>query len=154
RGGDSAVETDNEAGVTRTINVAGFPVEAPGNPFFLDLGVNGRRCVTCHVVEENMTITPAGVQKRFRDTAGTDPIFRTNDGSDSPLADVSTVGARRRAYGMLLRKGVIRVGFRSPRPRSSSSSTSRIRTATPAGTPAATSCPSSGGRCRRRTSRS
>jgi cytochrome c peroxidase len=114
RGGDSAVETDNEAGVTRTINVAGFPVEAPGNPFFLDLGVNGRRCVTCHVIEENMTITPAGVQERFRDTAGTDPIFRTNDGADSPLADVSTVGARRRAYSMLLRKGVIRVGLPVP----------------------------------------
>jgi len=33
----------NESGVVRTINVAGFPVVATDNPFFLDLGVNGRR---------------------------------------------------------------------------------------------------------------
>ena len=114
RGGDTAVEIENDAGVAKTINTAGFPVEALGNPFFLDLGVNGRRCVTCHAIEENMTITPAGVAKRFRDTAGTDPLFRTNDGSNSPLADVSTVGARRRAYSMLLRKAVIRVGLPVP----------------------------------------
>ena len=37
----------NESGMARTINVAGFPVVAESNPFFLDLGVNGRRCVTC-----------------------------------------------------------------------------------------------------------
>jgi hypothetical protein len=114
RGGDTLVEVENESGVSRTINAGGFPVAAEGNEFFLDLGVNGRRCVTCHEPSANMTVTPAGLQKRFADTHGMDPIFRTNDGSNSPLADVSSVGARRQAYSMLLRKGVIRVGIAIP----------------------------------------
>src|SRR5256885_8771987 len=38
-----------------------------------------------------------------------------NDGSTSPLADVSTVEARRSAYDMLLRKGLIRVGLGIPK---------------------------------------
>src|SRR5205085_4951112 len=42
------------------------------------------------------------------------PIFRTNDGSNSPLADVSTIEARRAAYSMLLTKGLIRVGISIP----------------------------------------
>ena len=114
RGGDTIVEVENESGVSRTINVGGFPVTAEGNEFFLDLGVNGRRCVTCHEPSANMSVTPAGLQKRFADTHGMDPIFRANDGSNSPLADVSTVGARRQAYSMLLRKAVIRVGIAIP----------------------------------------
>src|SRR5262249_11468720 len=36
------------------------------------------------------------------------------DGSNSPRADVSTVHARRQAYSMLLKKGVIRVGMPIP----------------------------------------
>jgi cytochrome c peroxidase len=105
----------NESGQARTINVAGFPVDATQNPFFLDLGhVNGRRCVTCHQPENNMSVTPAGLQARFEATGGIDPIFRTNDGSNSPHADVSTVAARRAAYSMLLGKGLIRVGITIP----------------------------------------
>src|SRR4029434_9736928 len=59
-------------------------------------------------------VTPAGLQERFETTKGRDPIFRTNDGSNSPLADVSTVAARRAAYSMLLTKGLIRVGLPVP----------------------------------------
>jgi len=54
------------------------------------------------------------VQARFNRTKGTDPIFRTNDGSNSPNADVSTFKARRAAYSMLLTKGLIRVGIGIP----------------------------------------
>lgn len=107
------VNAENESGVARTINVNG-PVVDDDNPFFADLGVNGRRCVTCHQPEQNMSITPAGVRARFEATEGTDPLFRTNDGADSPLADVSTPAARRAAYGMLLTKGLIRVGLAIP----------------------------------------
>ena len=114
RGADTVVETENEAGVSRTINVGGFPVNAEGNEFFLDLGVNGRRCVSCHDPAANMTVTPKAIQQRFDESGGTDPIFRPNDGSNSPTADVSSVRARRRAYSMLLRKGVIRVGLSIP----------------------------------------
>jgi cytochrome c peroxidase len=84
------------------------------NEFFQNLGTNGRNCGTCHRAEEGWTITPAGVQARFTRTKGTDPIFRTNDGSNSPNADVSTVKARRAAYSMLLTKGLIRVGIGIP----------------------------------------
>ena len=84
------------------------------NEFFQNLGTNGRNCSTCHRAEEGWTITPAGVQARFNQTRGTDPIFRTNDGSNSPNADVSTFTARRAAYSMLLTKGLIRVGIGIP----------------------------------------
>ena len=110
----SVFTADNESGAAQTISVNGGPVVDEANPFFLDLGINGRRCVTCHQPGENMTVSAAGLQARFRATRGTDPIFRTNDGSNSPLADVSTTDARRAAYSMLLRKGVIRVGLSIP----------------------------------------
>jgi cytochrome c peroxidase len=109
-----AFTVENESGRATTINVAGFPVVARTNPFFLDLGINGRRCVTCHQPNENMTVSATGVQARFEATGGSDPIFRTNDGSNSPRADVSTMDARRSAYSMLLAKAVIRVGIAIP----------------------------------------
>ena len=107
------VNAENEAGVARTINIAG-PVVDDDNPFFADLGVNGRRCVTCHQPQQNMTITPAGARVLFDATEGTDPLFRANDGASAPTADVSTPAARRAAYSMLLDKGLIRVGISIP----------------------------------------
>ena len=61
-----------------------------------------------------MTVTPELVRKRFDASGGTDPIFRTNDGSTSPLADVSTPVARRTAYALLLDRALIRVGMGIP----------------------------------------
>ena len=84
------------------------------NAFFQSFGTNGRACGSCHQAGDGWTIVPAHVQERFAATGGTDPIFRTNDGSNSPLADVSTVEARRVAYSMLLSKGLIRVGLPMP----------------------------------------
>jgi cytochrome c peroxidase len=107
------VNAQNESGTARTINMNG-PVVDDDNPFFADLGVNGRRCITCHSPQQNMTVTPAALQARFEASDGTDPIFRPNDGSNSPLEDVSTPAARRAAYSMLLDKGVIRVGIAIP----------------------------------------
>ena len=115
RGADGRVlDVTNQSGQARTINVAGFPVVATDNAFFQDLGVNGRRCVTCHEPATNMTVTPESLGVRFETTGGTDPIFRTNDGSNSPLADTSSFAARREAYSMLLSKAVIRVGLSVP----------------------------------------
>ena len=92
------------------------------NEFFQDLGANGRRCVSCHVPSAGWTIVPAQVQSIFDRTRGgviDDPlglgaIFRTNDGSNSPTADVSSLAARRSAYSMVLTKGLIRVGIGVP----------------------------------------
>ncbi len=110
----ATVTVQNPSGSSQTINVSGGPVVDDGNPFFQSLGTNGRSCATCHDVLDNMTVTPQRIQSRFAATGGTDPIFRTVDGSNSPLADVSTVAARQAAYSMLLSKGLIRVGIGIP----------------------------------------
>jgi hypothetical protein len=62
------------------------------------------------VAQSGWTITPSELQARFTATQGLDPVFRTNDGSNAPNADVSTLAARQNAYSMLLSKGLIRVG--------------------------------------------
>ena len=84
------------------------------NPFFQPLGTNGRTCQTCHQPKFGWTITPDAVQDVFEATGGRNPLFRTNDGIDSPEADVSTVRARRRASSMLLTKGLIRIDLPIP----------------------------------------
>jgi cytochrome c peroxidase len=86
------------------------------NPFFVSLGSNGRACVHCHQPQDAWTITPDHLKARFEATSpkGIDPVFRTVDGSNSPVADVSTEEARRAAYSMLLNKGLIRVGIGVP----------------------------------------
>jgi len=84
------------------------------NPFFQDLGSNGRTCNTCHLSTSAWSVTPADVQAKFKSTQGMDPIFRTNDGSNCPSADVSTVAARRDAYSQLLSKALIRVSVPVP----------------------------------------
>lgn len=99
-------------GILRTYNTNGS-IDFD-NPFFQALGTNGRSCGSCHQPADGWTIVPSHVQTRFETTDGEDPLFRTNDGSNSPSADVSTVDARRRAYSMLLTKGLIRVGIGVP----------------------------------------
>lgn len=84
------------------------------NPFFQELGTNGRTCNTCHISTSAWSVTPADVQAKFKATRGTDPIFRTNDGSNCPSADVSTVDARRRSYSQLLSKALVRVSVQVP----------------------------------------
>lgn len=103
---------DNEHGKARTF-VAGGTVELEG-AFSEDFGTNGRTCVTCHDPAAGWTITPELAQARFDASYGLDPLFRTNDGSTSPLADVSTFEAREAAYSLLLERGVIRVGMPMP----------------------------------------
>ncbi|MCE9577407.1 MAG: hypothetical protein K8W52_29935 [Deltaproteobacteria bacterium] len=87
---------------------------AHDGPFFDEFGTNGRTCGTCHAARDGWTITPDHVRALFRQTHGTHPLFRTNDGSTSPLADTSTLEARRRAYRLLLDRAVIRVGLPMP----------------------------------------
>jgi cytochrome c peroxidase len=102
----------NPSGIVRTYNVNGATDFS--NPFFQSLGTNGRSCGSCHDAADGWTIVPSHVQARFETTNGEDPIFRTNDGSNSPVADVTSLDARRSAYSMLLTKGLIRVGIGVP----------------------------------------
>jgi cytochrome c peroxidase len=92
----------------------GGPTDTANNPFFQDLGTNGRRCVTCHQASDAWSITPTHIQFRFDSTQGSDPIFRPVDGANCPIADVSTLEQRREAYSLLLSKGLIRVGIAVP----------------------------------------
>jgi len=101
----------NPGGVVGTF---GMEEEDAGNPFFQELGTNGRRCVTCHQPAQAWTITPAEIRDRFERTQGLDPIFRSNDGSNCEGADVSTMRKRRQAFSLLLEKGLVRVGLDVP----------------------------------------
>jgi cytochrome c peroxidase len=102
----------NELGASTTWSTAG-EVDF-GNEFFQDFGTNLRTCGSCHKAAEGWTVSASSVREVFDRTAGLDPIFRLNDGSNSPTADVSTVEARRAAYSMLLNRGTIRVGIGIP----------------------------------------
>src|SRR5215467_13948992 len=84
------------------------------NAFFQDLGTNGRTCFTCHQPQTGWTVSAADVRSRFADSAGTDPIFRLVDGATCPTDDVSAVHGKRRAYKLLLDKGLIRIGLPLP----------------------------------------
>ncbi len=106
------VDTPNEDGVLRTIATNGNTLDM-NNPFFLPFG-NGRSCGSCHVASAAWSITPDEIQQRFRRTNGLDPIFRLNDGANSPLANVRNRAQRKAAYSMLLSKGLIRVGLPIP----------------------------------------
>src|ERR1044071_1443290 len=73
----------NPTGTATTLSTTGS-IDL-GNEFSQDLGTTGRRCVSCHLPSAGWGITPSQVRA----------IFRTNDGSNSPDADVSTVAKRR-----------------------------------------------------------
>lgn len=106
-------EFSDPEGRFANLNLGG-PTDTTTNPFFQDLGTNGRRCVTCHQASDAWSVTPPHIRERFEATKGTDPIFRTNDGSGCPTLDVSTEDARRQAYSLLLTKGLIRVEMNVP----------------------------------------
>jgi cytochrome c peroxidase len=84
-------------------------------PFFQSLGTNGRSCGTCHQPSDAWTVSAAHVRARFFLTAGTDPIFRTVDGSNCDQhIDVSTVAGRAKAYSLLTTRGLIRISLPLP----------------------------------------
>jgi hypothetical protein len=99
----------NSAGLTETDGKIDLR-----NPFFRDLGTNGRTCASCHQFTDGMGITPDHIRLRFLFTGGTDPIFRPVDGANCDNLDVSTVAARQKAYSLLLNKGLIRVAIDVP----------------------------------------
>jgi cytochrome c peroxidase len=100
-------------GAFASINSAG-PTNTSTNPFFQEMGTNGRTCVTCHQPSDAFSITPPHLQQRFVATNGTDPVFRPVDGATCPTADVSTVEKRREAYKLLLNRGLIRIFLSVP----------------------------------------
>jgi hypothetical protein len=104
--------SSDPSGQLRTLNVNGeLDLE---NPFFQDLGTNGRRCVSCHQPDNAWTITPGNVQMRFATSKGTDPIFRNNDGSNCEGVQPQSRSEKKAAYSLLLTRGLIRIGLDVP----------------------------------------
>ncbi|MDC0710311.1 cytochrome c peroxidase [Stigmatella sp. ncwal1] len=67
-------------------------------------GTNGRACATCHVPEDNFTLTPAHVA-RLLETNPDDPLFAAID-ADDPTAETLTFEH--------LKKGLVRVWLTLP----------------------------------------
>ncbi len=99
------------SGTIQSFSTAGF-IDT-GNLFFTPLG-NGRSCSTCHEEAQAWSMTPAALAARFAVSKGSDPVFQSVDGANSPNAPVATLAQKQSAYSMLLTKAVIRVGLPVP----------------------------------------
>ncbi len=101
-------------GASQTYSTNGGGIDQTG-PFFQSLGTNGRTCATCHQPGDGMSVSAADVDLRFLLTQGTDPIFRTVDGSNCDHnIDVSTIEGRYSAYSLLRTRGLIRIALAAP----------------------------------------
>jgi cytochrome c peroxidase len=103
----------NASGEISTFQPGGATITA-NNAFFQDLGTNGRTCFTCHQPQNGWSVSAENIAARFAATKGADPIFRLVDGATCPNADVSTLGAKQRAYKLLTDKGLIRIALPMP----------------------------------------
>jgi hypothetical protein len=104
----------NATGIVETYKANNQAIDLSG-PFFQSLGTNGRSCGTCHRAAQGWSISPEEVKLRFEMTRGLDPIFRPNDGSNCDHnIETSTLEGRRKAYSLLLNKGLIRVSLAVP----------------------------------------
>ena len=80
------------------------------NPFFQELGTNGRSCNTCHLVDQGWSITTKKIRQLYNETDAQAPLFRAIDAANAPTADISTPEARLTAFSQILSRGVIRIG--------------------------------------------
>jgi cytochrome c peroxidase len=100
------------SGAIATFQPNGLTVTAK-SAFFQDLGTNGRTCFTCHQPQDGWSLSAQHARDRF-DANSDDPLFRLVDGATCPSDDVSTHRAKRKAYSLLLAKGLIRIGLPVP----------------------------------------
>jgi cytochrome c peroxidase len=104
----------NDSGTSNTYSTSG-DIDLT-NPFFQNLGSNGRTCGSCHQPGDGMTVSASHIQQRFDLTSGLDPIFRTVDGSNcNHDIDVSTEAGRSAAYSLLRTRGLIRIAIDVPK---------------------------------------
>jgi cytochrome c peroxidase len=100
---------DDPSGMIATFQPSGATQTAT-NAFFQDLGSNGRTCFTCHQPQDGWSLSAQHAQARFAADPN-DPLFRLVDGATCPSDDVSTLDAKRAAYSLLTRRGLIRIGL-------------------------------------------
>lgn len=104
----------NANGASQTYSSNGGGIDETG-PFFQSLGTNGRTCATCHEPSDGMSVSATNVQLRFLLSHGTDPIFRSVDGSNCDHnIDVSTLEGRAAAYSLLRTRGLLRIAIAVP----------------------------------------
>ncbi len=104
----------NPGGASQTYSAINGGIDLTG-PFFQSMGTNGRSCATCHQPSDGMSVSAENVQRRFVQTKGLDPIFRTVDGSNCDHGmDVSTGEGRSAAYSLLRTRGLIRIALAVP----------------------------------------
>ena len=96
------------SGTITTLSVNG-PVDTQG-AFFQSLGTNGRSCATCHVASEAMSISATGIQRRFMETRGHDPLFASVDGANCPTARPGSAVD----HSLILQHGLIRIFLKLP----------------------------------------
>jgi cytochrome c peroxidase len=128
--GNVRIELPNSTGIATAVFAR--PLEPDdGLAASTSFGSNGRTCDSCHDPANASTLTIDAITGRFntgvvdgskrfatnaeaRSNDELDPLFRANDGTLSPSADLSTSAARARAYDFLVRFGVLRVGLPMP----------------------------------------
>ncbi|MGH7062549.1 MAG: hypothetical protein ACREET_00575 [Stellaceae bacterium] len=99
-------------GAIATFQPSGPTVTAK-NAFFSNLGSNGRTCFTCHQPQDGWALRAQHVRSRFAADPN-DPLFRLVDGATCPSDNVATPAQRRKAFALLLGKGLIRIGLPLP----------------------------------------
>jgi cytochrome c5 len=104
----SALEpVTNSAGIAETSHTSG--VIDRTNPFFENLGTNGRTCETCHDARSAWTTSAEVMSDLFESTAGTHPLFVSlHDSGNRPDAPTGTLEEKRAAFQTLLEFGVHR----------------------------------------------
>jgi hypothetical protein len=93
----------DRTGIIGTLDLNG-PVNQRG-AFFQSLGTNGRTCATCHVASQAMSLSVPGIQLRFAQTRGRDPLFAAVDGANCPNARAGNAAD----HSLLLNHGLIRI---------------------------------------------
>ncbi len=105
----------NPAGFVATHNTAGNGQIDTGGPFFQSLGTNGRSCFSCHKPDQGWSISADGLKLLFALTGGTDPVFRTVDGSNCDQnIETSSLRGRAEAYSLLTSRGLLRIAIAVP----------------------------------------
>ncbi|MGH8216988.1 MAG: hypothetical protein ACREUT_00245 [Steroidobacteraceae bacterium] len=85
-------------------------VDMAASPFFQVLGTNGRACVTCHQPSSGMGLSLQTIRRRWKETAGKDPLFAAIDGSNCP----NLPQEKESSHSLLLTRGLFRVSLPWP----------------------------------------
>ncbi len=99
--------TLNSAGIAATFHTSGGIDRT--NPFFENMGANGRTCESCHLGAAAWTTSATVNKLLFELTAGTHPMFVSlHDSGNRPDAPTGTLSEKRAAFKTVLDFGVHR----------------------------------------------